>query len=86
MTVEVKGCMLAASCLLPLTGLVTTVGKALMLALMRLLSAMSFSITCSMSQMNTHTQMLSAVTCSIIQWNPQVLVIAQGWSSLLVKL
>ena len=38
--------MLAASCRRPLTGLVTTVGSALMLLFMRLLSAMSFSITC----------------------------------------
>lgn len=44
-TVEVRGLMLAASCRLPLTGLVTTVGRALMLLFMRLLSAMSFSIT-----------------------------------------
>ena len=50
MTVEVRGAMLAASCLRPRTGLVTTVGSALMLLLMRLLSAMSFSITCTLAQ------------------------------------
>ena len=49
-TVEVRGLMLAASCLLPRTGLVTTVGSALMLLLMRLLSAMSFSMICILAQ------------------------------------
>ena len=59
---EVRGAMLAASCLLPRTGLVTTVGSALMLLLMRLLSAMSFSITCTILRTIAHNRLLCTLT------------------------